>query len=461
MPYLRTLTALLITLGVVSVAHAEILVRWSLDHIPSRQSLGIGTLVIPATNAASIARAVGEGYRVYVEVEAASVATAKLPSGLAGVVITGAPSAVQLTAIRQRLKGQGARVITVDERAKWPHIRTNWVTRNNDVLQVTRSSAQPWIETNAALIRILRSLQPDAPPALTYPWKPITVSDKDEGPALENYLVAIAEAGSFGGDLVLPLHDRFQQNLVLGHPQTRLAWNDIRRHIEFYSWDLADRYEPIATIGVVTAAPEQSFEVMNLLLRHNLPFEPIAPANLQSRNLSSLRLLIVLDAPNDAQTRTLSDFVRKGGTAILAGVSPAKSPWRDTPPVAKAEGRSTYRLGDGHVVETSKAVADPNTFALEVRQLLGRDRRPLDIWNGITVVAAPYASPDGKSALVTALNYAHQPLPVQIRVRGTFSVVQYESPDEPVTLLPYQQRDGYTEFVLPGLRIGGRVFLAN
>jgi hypothetical protein len=63
--------------------------------------------------------------------------------------------------------------------------------------------------------------------------------------------------------------------------------------------------------------------------------------------------------------------------------------------------------------------------------------------------------------LITALNYAHQRLPVQIRIRGTFSIVQYESPDEPVTLLPYQQRDGYTEFVLPGLRIGGRVFLSN
>ena len=55
-------------------------------------------------------------------------------------------------------------------------------------------------------------------------------------------------------------------------------------------------------------------------------------------------------------------------------------------------------------------------------------------WNGITVLTAPYLDPDGKSMLVTAVNYAHQPLPVQMRVRGTFAVVHYESPDEPLTL---------------------------
>ena len=28
-----------------------------------------------------------------------------------------------------------------------------------------------------------------------------------------------------------------------------------------------------------------------------------------------------------------------------------------------------------------------------------------------------------------------------------------------MTLLPYQQRDGFTEFVIPALRVGARVFL--
>jgi len=61
--------------------------------------------------------------------------------------------------------------------------------------------------------------------------------------------------------------------------------------------------------------------------------------------------------------------------------------------------------------------------------------------------------------LVTVLNYAYQPLPVQLRVRGTFGAVHYESPEEPPGIVPHQHRHGYTEFVLPALRVGGRVFL--
>jgi hypothetical protein len=46
-----------------------------------------------------------------------------------------------------------------------------------------------------------------------------------------------------------------------------------------------------------------------------------------------------------------------------------------------------------------------------------------------------------------------------MRVRGTFSRVQYESPEQEPLLLPHEQRNGFTEFVIPALRVGGRVFL--
>ena len=170
----------------------------------------------------------------------------------------------------------------------------------------------------------------------------------------------------------------------------------------------------------------KSFEVMNLLARHNLPFEILDPRRLASTSLAAFDLLIVLNPPPGPQLPILLDFARKGGT----------------------------------VVEDLKSVGDPNAFALEMRQLLGRDRRVIDIWNGITVLSAPYEEPGGKSVLVTAVNYAHQPLPVQLRVRGTYAQVHYESPEDGVTLLPYLHRDGHTEFLLPALRIGARVFLS-
>jgi hypothetical protein len=408
-------------------ARAEVLVRWDQSQVPSPQSLGISTLVVPAKDTAAIQNAFAQGYRLYLELDAASVASFVPPAqALAGIVVRGTVSPLVLRHLRQRLTPRGIRVIALEERGKWPHIRSNWVTRNNEVLQVTGRSAQPWIESNAALLRIVQASHSEPAPMLTYAWTPIALAEIDEGPGLEDYLVAIAEAGSFGADLLLPLHARFQGRLLLGQPQARAEWGEIRRHLEFYSWNLPGHYRPIANIGVVTANPMQWFEVMNLLMRHNLPFELIAPAELLKRTVSDLKLLVVLDQPDRAQRDVLAEFSRAGGV---------------------------FKVVDGPV--------DPNRFALDMRQLLGREHRAVDIWNGITVLTAPYADPNGTSTLLTVLNYAHQPLPVQLRIAGTYSQVQYESPEEEPTLLPHQHRDGYTEFVLPALRIGGRVFLTR
>lgn len=397
---MRADAVLLLILCLSATLRADVLVRWNQEEIPPPTSLGITRIAVPSSHSTAIENAVRQGYDVFLEhTSERRVVPRNSPSG-----------------------SSKERVLDIESRGKWPHIRTNWVTRNNAVLQVAGRSAQPWIDTNAALLRIIdqsRSL-------LTYPWKPITLSEVDEGPGLENYLVAIAEAGSFGGSLLLPLHDRFEKDLLLGKPQARAWWSEIRRYIEFYSWNLPARYRSIANIGVVTADPTRWYEIMNLLARHNLPFELIAPTALAARDLSPFKLLIVPGEPPSRPRDELAEFERKGGLVV-----------------------------------TPRSVGDPNRFALDIRQKLGRDHRVIDIWNGITVVAAPYQEPDGTGVLVTAINYAHQPLPVQMRVRGTFSLVHYESPETPLTLLPYEHRDGCTEFVVPGLRIGGRIFLSE
>jgi hypothetical protein len=436
----RSLAVLLLFLLPVS-SYAEVLVRWDQEQVPSRESLDVSALLVPAKNSRAVENSLAQGYRVYLEVEAAAVPGFTPPSDrLAGIVVRGPVSPSQLSQLRQRLGSSGTRVLALEERGKWPHIRTNWVTKRNEVLQVSSRTAQPWIEQNAALVRIAQASQPGSAPLLTYPWRPITLSDVDEGPRLEDYLVAIADAGSVGADLVLPMHERFQRNLLLGKPDARRWWTEIRSYIDFYSWNLPNRYRPLANIGIVTADPMASFEVMNLLARHNLPFEIIAPEHLTGlprrstdddsgakAGLTPFNVVIVLNQPQGAQAGVLAEFAKNGG----------------------------------RVVERLSGVADPNAFALEIRRMLGRERRIIDVWNGITVLAAPYQEPDGRSVLVTALNYAYEPLPVQMRVRGTFSVVQYESPEEGTALLPHRHIAGYTEFLLPALRIGARVFLSQ
>jgi hypothetical protein len=407
-------------------AGAEVLIRWDLSSVPSPQALGISTLVIPAAQEQGIKQALAQGYRVYVEIAAAHAAAFSPIEGIAGVIVKGTIAAD----LRQRLEQRAKVVRVADDRGKWPHIRTNWVARNNDVLQVTNRSAQPWLENNAALVRIAADRMPDGERVLlTYTWQPVTVADLDQGPRLDNYLVAIAEAGSFGADLLLPLHERYEQALLAGAPDDRAAWTEIRRSIDFYAWHVPVPQQSIANVGVVTADPMRDFELLNLLARHNLPFVLVPPTKVTSDRLTGIDLLIVLDPLDEAARQRVREFTVPGKARIAK------------------------------VIERASVPADPNTFALEMRQLLGAERRVVDIWNGITVIVAAYSPPNGGDEVLTAVNYAAQPLPVQLRVRGAFSRVQYEAPGQLAVLLPFEVRDGATEFVLPALAIGGRVFL--
>ena len=407
-------------------ASAEVLIRWDFSSVPSPQALGISSLVIPAAQEQGIKQALAQGYRVYVEIEAAQAAAFSAIEGIAGVIVKGTIAAD----LRERLAQRVKVVRVAEDRGKWPHIRTNWVTRNKDVLQVTNRSSQPWLENNAALITIAADRLPEGQRVLlTYTWQPVTVSDLDRGPRLENYLVAIAEAGSFGADLLLPLHERFEQELLAGAPDVRAEWSEIRRSIDFYAWNVSRPQQSIANVGVVTGDPMRDFEILNLLARHNLPFVVVPPAKVTSDRLTGLDLLIVLDPLDQATKQRVQEFGASG------------------------------KGGTTKVVERAKVAADPNTSALEMRQLLGAERRVVDIWNGITVLIAPYSRPASGDVVLTVVNYAAQPLPVQIRVRGDFSEVQYEAPGERTVLLPFEVRDGSTEFVLPALRVGARAFL--
>jgi hypothetical protein len=416
--------ATIATMAIGTEARAEVFIRWDQDRIPPPQALGISTVVVPASRPLAVRQALDQGYRVYLEIDAATAATFKPVDRIAGVIVKGTLTSEQLTRISGQQPG---RVRVADDRGKWPHIRTNWVTRNKDVLQVTNRSSQPWLENNEALIRIAaeRATADARPVLVTYAWQPVTVADLDQGPRLENYLVAMAEAGSFGADLLLPLHERFERALAAGEPDARTDWAEMRRFIDFYAWNVPGPHRPLANVAVIAADPMRSFEVLNLLARHNLPFVSIAPAEIGAARLADLDLLIVLDDLDEGARRRVAQFATDGGTVI------------------GKEGAPT----------------DPNAFALKMRQLLGADRRIVDVWNGITVLVAPFAPPAGDGMLLTAINYAAQPLPIQVRVRGTFSEVVLEAPGQPASRLTFEHRNGGTEFVLPALRVGARVFL--
>ena len=105
---------------------------------------------------------------------------------------------------------------------------------------------------------------------------------------------------------------------------------------------------------------------------------------------------------------------------------------------------------------------DPETFAQDIRRLIGPEKAYISLWNALTVIAVPYDLPGGREKVVEVLNYAQESMPVQVRVKGSYSSVVFETPDRACceSLTPVQ-RGEFTEFVIPSLRLAGRVRLTS
>jgi hypothetical protein len=117
-------------------------------------------------------------------------------------------------------------------------------------------------------------------------------------------------------------------------------------------------------------------------------------------------------------------------------------------------------VGNGKVLELAEPVSDPETFAQDIRRLLGHSKALLSLWNGLTTIAVPYQDRAGTVRQLEFVNYAGDPLRVQVQLKGSFANIRYETPEhgccqslEPV------KHNGSTEFVIPELRITGRVHL--
>lgn len=466
--------AVIVCLVVPGVADAEVLVRWDRARVPAVDALGVRSLVVPA-GTPSVAAAIEAGYRVYIETGSRGLGTLTVPAGVVGVIVPADASVTQVSALRRRLAAGTAStpprtVRVLEQRGQWPHIRSNWVTSRDGVLQVASSTAQPWLANNLALVRAAKTAVPGETPLLAYAWEPRLPSGADVEPSLHDYLVAIGEAGSAGADLVLSIHERLQERLLLASPEARAWWARMRAAIDFYAWDVRG-YRHTADVGVlVNGDPMRWFEVLNLLSRHNLPFEPVRLADVATRDMAAFRLLVVLDEPTPAQVDALHAFAKAGGIVVLPGL-PGTRPWQSGEPASRAEGRTAWTIASasgnasvapGQIVELAEPVVDPNTFALDMRALLGDERRTIQIWNGITVLAQHASTDDGATSVLTLLNYAEQPVEVQVRLPGTFSAIHVETPGEGApSLLPFHQRGDHVEFVLPALGPGARVFLTR
>ena len=442
-------------------------IRWNEPALPARTLLAHGLAIPWGASPTSVENARRQGYRVYavVPLEQASAAANNCRAmGISGIILEAGDSEQEKdekTARDLRLAHPTLTVLSPDPRAKQPAMMGSTVMTQHGMLRVSSPTEQPWIDSNLALVGYDRAFRPSQTPVIDFQWALPDALQQQLGPSTENYLLAVAEAGALHSDLVLNLHPSFEKALVSGSDEGWAVWERVAKYIEFY---LRKGERPVAfpaSVGVVTNNYDASYETTNLMARHNIPFRVLPPSHLTSNGLQGLDLIVVFAQPDEAAIRQVARFVDGGGVAILVSL---RSPFSGQSSGARrVSGDSViYTMGKGKVIEIAQGVADPGAFSRDIRRLLGEEKLPISLWNASTTIVIPYKLPGTSTATVELVNYSAEPMPVQVRIKGSYSVVRYETPERGCceVLTPIHQ-DGFTQFDVPWLRIGGRVHLGQ
>jgi hypothetical protein len=439
--------------------------RWTYKDVPPAKTLGVNDLAVswdegalPLVEAAS-----KQGYQVYLEAtpQQAFAAAEAGKNIAAGILLKGSPS--ERTEVDGALKTlrplyPKLTLLVLNPAGKQPQMRGTLVLNRNGILEVSSPTAQPWLDTNLALVRIEQALRPGQVPLYSFQWELTDSLQKLQGPNVEDYLLATAEAGAFHADLVLTLHENLQKALAQNDPEGINLWKQMQRYLEFYSRRIPP-VEPAANIGVLAGDYIKSYEPVNLLARHNIPFRILRTSELTAVRLKEFDMLVVLATAMQQNVKLITDFATRGGIAILVDLS-GSYPWQSAKRIQTGDHWVAYVVGKGRIIELTEAVPDPETFAQDIRRLMDKQKVLISLWNALTTVAVPYREPHSGATMLELVNYAEEPLRVQVQVKGSFQSIRYETPErgccESITPV---QRNGFTEFVLPDLRIGGRVYL--
>ena len=448
-------------------AWGRVWIRWTEPALPAATLRAHG-LVIPWDAAPALMESARkQGYRVYAAVtpgQASAAVNSSRVTAISGIILE-ADDAEQEKAEKAarelRLAHPDLTVLSPDPAAKQPAMMGGTVVTRRGILQVSSPTEEPWIDSNFAMVAFDRAFRPGQTPLIDFQWQLPDALQQRLGPSTEDYLLAVAEAGALHSDLILNLHPSLEKALVSGSEEAWSVWRRVARYIEFY---LREGERPVAlqaSVGVMTDDYDVSYETANLMARHNIPFRVLPPSRVSPQHLRGLDLIVVFTQPDAAAIRQLADFVNGGGVAILVSL---RNPFPGQSRGGRQAGSDSviYTLGKGKVIELAEGVADPAAFARDVRRLLGKENLPISLWNASTTIAIPYRLPGASDATVDLVNYSADPMPVQVRVKGSYAVVRYETPERGCCeALAASHQDGFTQFDVPWLEIGGRAHLGG
>ena len=250
-----------------------------------------------------------------------------------------------------------------------------------------------------------------------------------------------------------------QRALSEQDPQAEIFWKQVRSYVDFCAPTGKQALEAAANVAVVVDDLDTNDEVMNLLARHNIPFKVFLPSDLKIENFAAFDVVVLFAKRDRTAYKRIGNLADHGKTVVVVDAH-GVYPWQTHKAVRVNEHTMSFAVGKGKVLELAEPVIDPETFAQDIRRLLGKQNVLMSLWNGLTTIAVPYREHGGTVKVLELINYAAESVRVQVQLKGSFSSIRYEAPGQECckSLVPVKH-DGFTEFVIPDLTIAGRVHL--
>jgi len=258
---------------------------------------------------------------------------------------------------------------------------------------------------------------------------------------------------------VLPVHEAQQKGLASGSKNTLDDWARVKQYLEFYRAKDGSEAAAEARVCVLTEDFDATFEALNLMARHNIPFRVMKSSEVKGKDLAACDVAIAFAEPGKELAAALNDFAAKGGVAVLVKLQ-GPFAWESTGTGVNNGPSMTYTVGKGRVIQLKEAIIDPETFAQDVRRLMTKASVPVSLWNSLTTLVAAYPGTKAGETIVELVNYDEESSEVQVQVKGTFGSASYETPERGRSeKLKTTRVNGFTQFVVPDLVVGGRLRL--
>ena len=339
----------------------------------------------------------------------------------------------------------------------WPGVSRGAAKPNSPDDETASASSEPWVDANAYWIPYLRALYPTSAPVLAYEANEAAGLRDGRVVAFDTLELAFAEARAAGGNYILSMESSYREALLKEDAKAVSAWERLGTTAKWFNQNEAlfgNAAQP--TITALVEPGRQTAEIANLLFRRNA--SPLLTSAVPNPSPGILALVATgIKAPSANTATRLLAHAQSGSTVVTDDASP-QAWWRRAQglrEVRKQADRVFYALGKGSIIAYNSRAANPSEHALDVIDVVTHPKRPVRIWNSMTLIAMASAG-----GVLHLLNYGTggggrrggrvgNGSEIQVRMQGVFQKARLLQPGAAPQELETARRGSTTEVLVP------------